>query len=102
MLQMISLCDDDVIVPVVLPDIVLYLLGIAQLAHDLFLPLAVLFANDHLLSSLGENPASAFFIKNSRKGLTDFEVALIPVDDKISAILAPVLQAGVAEVAAKL
>src|SRR5437016_5412159 len=94
---MISLCHNEVIVPVLVLDFRLYLFRLAERPHDFHLRLALDRLDDGFLPALRENPIHAFLIKNARIRLARLEVSLITADDEIAEVLAAILDARIGE-----
>src|SRR5689334_23542140 len=102
MLKVIALRDHHVIVPILLLDLRLDVLRLAERADDFDLRLLAVARFHHdLLATLGQNAAAALLIKDSAVGLRRLEVRLITTDDwaEVAVLnhLAAVLNAGVGE-----
>ena len=99
-LEMIALGDDDVIVPILVLDLRLNLLRVADRAGDFDLGLSSVVLDHGLLPALRENAASAFFVEDAAVGFARLKVRLITADDGAElpglGHLAAILDAGVA------
>lgn len=100
MLDVIAFDYDAILIPVILFDRCLDLGTVASLTRDRNAWLAWVAArcDFHLLATLRQNPASAFFIQNAAICVAKFEVGLIATDNEFSGIdnLATKLHAAIA------
>src|SRR5262249_37643718 len=97
MLQVVALCDDDVIVPVAPFDELAQFISAPKRADDLLLAILI---PDYLLPARSHDAARhAFLVKNARISRSGFHVRLVAAYDPMRRVqdLASILNAGIAK-----
>src|SRR5690242_16105396 len=98
MLEVISLRNDDIIIPAVFLDRGLNLRRVADRTNDFFHGLAIDFLDYDLLPALSQDAAHFFLIENAGVGVARFKIGLITANDVVAGVwefLAAILNAGI-------